>query len=72
VCSTDAECPQGDTCRTDILGLDTCVPAPVVIVRDAGVREPFDAGIILRIPDGGFGFEFDAGVRRLRDAGERD
>src|SRR5580692_6682517 len=33
VCSTDAECPQGDTCRTDILGLDTCVPAPVVIVR---------------------------------------
>jgi hypothetical protein len=68
VCSTDAECPQGDTCRADVLGLDTCVPAPVV--RDAGVREPFDAGIILRIPDGGF--EFDAGVRRMRDAAARD
>ncbi len=76
VCSTDAECPQGDTCRADVLGLDTCVPAPVVIERDAGVRLPFDAGV-LRIPDGGFDFdaarfEFDAGGRRTRDAAARD
>jgi hypothetical protein len=74
LCATDDECPAGDTCRDEGGGLVVCAPAPVV--RDAGVRLPFDAGIF-RIPDGGFEFdagrfEFDAGERRMRDAAARD
>jgi hypothetical protein len=71
LCSTDAECPAGDTCRADALGLDICGPAPVVIDRDAGVRFGFDAGI-LPFFDGGIGQFFDGGGRRMRDAAARD
>jgi hypothetical protein len=72
LCSTDAECPTGEVCRADVLGLDACVEAPTappVIDRDAGLRLFDDAGI-LRLFDAGIGELFDGGVRRrIRDAG---
>src|SRR5580658_904119 len=71
LCSTDAECPTGDTCRADALGLDLCGPAPVVIDRDAGVRLRFDAGVVFPFFDGGIREFFDAGGRRMRDGAAR-
>jgi hypothetical protein len=68
ICTTNAECPTGDTCRADVLGLDVCVPAPPVFDRDAGVFNR-DAGLG-GLFDGGI-FRFDAGFPAFPDAGVR-
>jgi hypothetical protein len=69
LCSTDAECPTGEVCRADDLGLDSCAEAPPVFDRDAGLRTFGDGGI-LRLFDAGIGELFDGGGRRrIRDAG---
>lgn len=70
LCSTDAECPTGEVCRADDLGLDSCAEPPPVFNRDAGLPIVFGDGGILRLFDGGLP-EFDGGGFRDLDGGRR-
>jgi hypothetical protein len=58
LCTSNADCPQGDTCQRDFLGLNVCQ-------RGGGFN--FDGGIG-RFFDGG-GFNFDGGIGRFFDGG---
>jgi hypothetical protein len=69
LCTTNAECPAGETCQPDGLGLDVCRAARGGF--DGGIPRP-DGGFMIpdggfQIPDGGFGGGRDGG-RRMRDA----
>jgi hypothetical protein len=81
LCSTDAECPAGDTCQSGEvaalqLGIDVCVPAlrGGLLGPDGGLGrfnldagfEGFDAGLGRFNLDAGFDGLFDGGPRRRR------